>query len=208
MHRAFDRGWIYRLCPFMLLSHAPGRRLGRGCKSRHSVQGTAKRKPPGKPHSCTQFVSQSVAIVTAAIHRTVLSGHPFLAACWALQSPFLWPISGVWRQPKRQGRLLARYFVLSVPCCAFPGQLCSPWLCRDTLVGLLWYHSFEPHVHPHAVTHTTQDSRWLNYLIVFITNGAKLRYYRALESLKVFCLLVCVCVTYARIQGLVLILLK
>lgn len=137
MHNAFYTGWMYSLHPFILPSCAPRRRLGQCCKCRrlHRVlwgESLLESLTPAR---------SPWASLTAAIHRTVLSAQPLLAACWAFQPPFLWPVSSVWQQPGR---------AVGMKLCAQHPLLCLPWALLWHLGGapsasLIWTTCPSPH---------------------------------------------------------------
>lgn len=154
--------------------------------------GTGRRKPPGKPQVFLQPRTQTVPQLPPA---QVFTGVSCFSCLLGTAVPFalgsLWCVAAA----QETGQAVGRILVLSIPCCAFPGQTHCPWLCRgETPLS----HSCELLVPPYSVAHTTQDSCPGNCLTIFITSGAKLRCYRALEALKIFCFLarlsVCVCV--------------
>lgn len=184
------------MCPLVLLSHAAGRRLGQGCQSRRSAQGLwgesllQSLRPSCSPAPSLCWEPQ---LPPKNSSQGLVLFSCLLGIAITFVSASLWCVAAAEETGQAVGRM---------PCAQHP-VLCLPWadtlswLCRGTSLS----HSLELHVHPCSVTHTTQDSCPWNCLIVFVTTVAKLRCYRALEALKVFCFLayVCVCVCVCNI---------
>lgn len=125
------------MCPFVLLSHAPGRRLGQGCQSRHSAQGLRGESlldslspscSPGPSlccgHSChLQNSAQGLSVLFSCLLG--------IAITFTLAS--LWCVPAANETGEAAG---------TMPCAQHP-LLCLPW--AETLsLALPWCHGGAP----------------------------------------------------------------
>lgn len=141
MHKAFcDTGCMYRLCPFMLLSRAPGRRLGQGALAAPPGQcpGVGIRHRGLRGESLLESLTPARSPWTSLCHCHCC--HPLNRSQWSalfsclLGAAITFTLANLWcvAAAKETGR------AVGTKLCAQHPLLCLPWAAMLSL-ALQWY---------------------------------------------------------------------